>query len=117
MLSIESNPRTLLDLRVAGHCISPLLTDGCSLELTSSYQWPESDLSPAPIEMPCSCGDLDTSEIVSGRAVRLCAGSFATGAEWEEPDLSLCQFDDFTQEICDATLVRFLGGWSVVCAI
>jgi hypothetical protein len=101
----DSDPRVLFPVEPTS--TSPLLVDGCSLEFISPYEWPESDLSPNPVELPCACGELDVTGIITGKAVRLCAGLFDMGVDWEEPDLSLCQFDNLTQEICSATLVSF----------
>lgn len=108
---VELEPCSTLRLYLSNCTCS--FPDGCPLDVLSPYAWPESDLTSAStrVDLACSCGDLDTTEITAGRARRVCTGSFVTGLDWEEPDLATCQFDSFTQMICDATQVS-LGAWS-----
>ena len=74
------------------------------------YEWPESDLSPDPVTQLCPCGSINVTGIVKDSASRVCGGSFVEGAEWEAPNVASCQFDGFTQSICDASGVSEGGG-------
>ena len=80
-----------------------LCLDGCPEEDAAGYSWPETDLGFVAM-VSCICGNIDTAEI-SRLAVRECAGSFAEGAAWNEPDISQCQFSDAAVQLCDASTV------------
>ena len=81
-------------------------TDGCISEVTSfssSIYWPETNLG-STIELDCPCGDLSLGE---GRPIgtRTCSGDFISGAIWNTPNDSVCEFQIQEQELCDITQV------------
>ena len=69
--------------------------------------WPETDLGQsAMILCPCANFSLGVSHPA---ARRTCAGSFTTGAYWEESSsLDVCDFSRTTEALCNVSLVRFL---------
>ena len=91
------------------------LKDGCSSSdtLVPSYQgnraldfnitWPETNLGHTAV-VECPCGGLNLSSSVL-LATRKCGGSYDTGAVWEGPKVSACNFTDTTRELCNLASV------------
>ncbi len=79
------------------------------MEVIGSYVWPETDLSSGAVKQLCVCGSVNVTGLVTDRASRVCGGSFTDGAEWQAPNVAVCQFDAFTQSICDAVGVSLEG--------
>ena len=73
----------------------------------SNVSWPETNLG-TTVELNCPCGGLVLGE---GRPVaeRMCAGSFLTGAVWNSPSDSVCNFDEQTQGFCSVPEVNTVG--------
>ena len=94
--------------------MSPL--DGCRSDTTTipsrsndpalelAVLWPETDLGRVSM-VACPCGSVSSIVGVSLRATRYCGGNFVSGAQWEEPDVSPCDFSDTARQICQLASV------------
>ena len=64
------------------------------MELT----WPETNLGDtAVIECPCGGVDLNSTGLI---ARRFCGGTYETGAVWQPPEDTRCNFTITTRQIC-----------------
>lgn len=94
---------------------SGIFLDGCASKnyLIPSYQgnrsldfnvtWPETNLGQVAI-IECPCGGLNLSSTAL-QATRKCGGTYDSGAEWEIPDVSACNFTDKTRMLCELASV------------
>lgn len=93
-----------------------LRTDGCRMTTTQIpspngnpnlivvIEWPETDLG-QNASVPCPCDfSLDTTNLF---ATRHCGGNFQTGAVWEEPYVSPCNFTVIARTLCRLAQVRY----------
>ena len=79
--------------------------DGCVSEPTSfsnSLEWSETDLGQtANISCPCGNVSLGVGHPV---ALRLCNGSFTSGAQWATAHDSVCNFTSSAKQLCNVRL-------------
>ena len=80
------------------------MVDGCPEETMSAcgnagtVTWPETEIGQVA-SVPCPCGVSDPLiQLIT--ATRECGGTYDTGAMWEEPQCSRCQFSDTRLTLC-----------------
>ena len=91
---------------------SPTVIDGCPEQMSAcgnagNVTWPETEIG-QEVSIPCPCG-VDDPLIQKLRGTRRCGGTYDTGAMWEEPQCSICQFSDTRLTLCQLAEVVSLS--------
>ena len=85
--------------------------DGCPEEVTSDCSnvapitWPETEIG-EETSVRCPCGSEEENPLPpQSVATRRCVGDYVTGARWEGPVCTECQFSDSRLMLCQLTEV------------
>lgn len=100
MINVISHMLTI-DGCISKDYLIPSFQNDSSLDFNITF--PETNLGQT-VTIECPCGGLNLSSTAL-IATRKCGGTYDSGAEWEKPDVSACNFTDSIRRLCNLASV------------